>query len=264
MSIYDDPAILIYVCFVTAVLGLVFGSFLNCAAWRIARGESFITGRSRCVHCGHTLGAIDLIPIVSWVLSGGKCRYCKAPVSIRYPLTELTFAVLAVLCVLQCDLTVLCLRNLIFLGALFCLSLVDLDSYIIPDGCLIAAVLAWAAAIPFAPASYGGIAGILFSLLSALVYGGGILLFALVMDKVLQKESMGGGDIKLFAVMGLYLGMVASLFAMFLACVLGLLFTLLQPKKESPQIPFGPAIAIAAWGMLLYGQPLVDWYLGLL
>ena len=75
---------------------------------------------------------------------------------------------------------------------------------------------------------------------------------------------MGGGDIKLFAVMGLYLGMAASLFAMFLACVLGLLFTLLQPKKESPQIPFGPAIAIAAWAMLLYGQPLVDWYLGLL
>ena len=263
MSIYDDPAILIYICFVTAALGLVFGSFLNCAAWRIARGESFVTGRSHCTDCGHTLGAIDLIPLLSWMLCGGKCRYCKAPVSIRYPLTELVFAVLAVLCVLKCDLTVLCLRNLIFLGALFCLALVDLDSYIIPDGCLLIAVLAWVGAIPFAFDLYGGIQGILFALLSALVYGGGILLFSLVMDKVLQKESMGGGDIKLFAVMGLYLGMIASLFALVLACVLGLMIALVQQKQKSQPIPFGPAIAAATWLMLMYGTPLVEWYLRL-
>ena len=90
------------------------------------------------------------------------------------------------------------------------------------------------------------------------------MLFSLVMDKVLQKESMGGGDIKLFAVMGLYLGMAASLFALFLACVLGLVLALVQQKQKAQPIPFGPAIAVATWLMLMYGTPLVDWYLGLL
>ncbi|MBR1628867.1 MAG: prepilin peptidase, partial [Lachnospiraceae bacterium] len=76
----------------TGLLGLVFGSFLNCAAMRIARGEDFVHGRSRCRACGHPLGGRDLVPLASWVLSKGRCRYCHAKVSVRYPLSELIFA----------------------------------------------------------------------------------------------------------------------------------------------------------------------------
>ena len=267
MSIYDDSIIMTYCIAVTAILGAVFGSFLNCAAMRIAKEESFIKGHSRCPKCNHNLGAMDLIPIFSWIFSGGKCRYCKEKVSIRYPLTEIVFAVLSVMCLLEYDLTIICVRNLILLGCLFCLSLVDLESYIIPDGCHIIAIGAWVVTGFFAFEEYGGWHGIALNILAAVLYGGGMLLMSLIMDRVLKKDSLGGGDIKLFIVVGLYLGLAASLFALLIACVLGIAFSLLFLKKDSDGnqklIPFGPAIAASMWGMLMYGEPLVNWYLSL-
>ncbi|MGN0403844.1 MAG: prepilin peptidase [Bariatricus sp.] len=267
MSIYEDQVILIYFCVLAAVLGAVLGSFLNCTAFRIAHGESFTKGHSRCPNCGHELGVKDLFPIISWVLLGGKCRYCKNKISVRYPITEAVFSVLTVLCLLKWNLSVLCLRNLVFLCCLFCLTLVDLESYIIPDGCLLISAGAWVAAIPFSFVEYGGWSGIALHLLAAVVYGGGLLLLSLLMDHLLKKESLGGGDIKLFAVMGLYLGMISSLFALLLACILGLVLAGIRRKSEEEGgalIPFGPAIAAASWFMLLYGTPLVEWYIGLI
>ena len=264
MSIYADRAILIYCCCVAAVLGAVFGSFLNCAAWRIAHGEPFWKGRSHCPSCGHTLGIPDLIPILSWLFLRGKCRYCGAKVSVRYLLTELLFAVLTVLCLLRFDLTVLCLRNWIFLCCLFCLSLVDLEAMIIPNGCLILAVCVWAAAIPFLRPGWRAL---LNSGIAAILFGGGVLLLSLLLDRILKKESLGGGDIKLLAVTGLYLGIVGSLFQMILACVLGLLYALLRRREilaGKEQFAFGPAISAAAYVVLLYGDAAVNWYLGLL
>lgn len=263
MSIYDNTFFFIYCCVITGVLGAVLGSFLNCAAYRISRGESFVGGHSRCPACGHDLGILDLVPVFSWIFLGGKCRYCKTKISARYVLTECFFALMAVLCLLRFDLSAVFLRNLVFGCCLFCLSLVDLEILIIPDGCLITAALAWAVALPF---SSMGMGEIILHLLAALLYGGGILLLSLAADHILKKESLGGGDIKLFAVMGLYLGMTASLFAMLLSCILGLLFAL--PRKmnmtgQDEHFPFGPSIAAAIWIMLLYGQPLVNWYLQL-
>lgn len=265
MSIYEDTVIMIYSCVLAAVTGAVLGSFLNCAAWRIAHGESFSKGNSRCPHCEHSLGAADLVPVFSWLFLRGRCRYCGHRISVHYPLTEALFAVLTVLCLLKFDLSVLCLRNQIFLCCLYCLTLVDLESYIIPDGCLLISAAAWVAAIPFAWSEYGGWSGVLFSLLSAVAYGGGMFLCSLIMDHILKKDSLGGGDIKLFAVMGLYLGMLPSLFALLLACILGLVFAVMNTKRNENsggQIPFGPAIAAAIWIMLLYGSHLVEWYMG--
>ena len=249
---------LIYALFCAGIFGAAMGSFLNCAAWRIVQGESFLTGRSRCPACGHTLGAADLVPIFSWLFLRGRCRYCRAPVSPRYFLAECLCALLTVLCLWRFDLTVLCLRNYVFLCCLFCLSLVDLDSFIIPDGCLIIPALAWILTLPFVPANVG------LSLLSALLYGGGTLALSLLMDRILQKESLGGGDVKLFALMGLYLGPIASLFALLFACVFGLLFALAARCGTGKPFPFGPAISAASALMLLYGAPLTDWYLSLL
>ena len=170
------------------------------------------------------------------------------------------FSILAVLCLIRFGLSVICLRNLILLGCLFCLSLVDLESYIIPDSCLIIAATAWVAAIPFEYEKYGTLMGIGTHVLSAFVYGGGVLAISLLMDIVLKKESLGGGDIKLIAVMGLYLGMDASLFAMLISCILGLIFVLVRkeihPNAED-YFPFGPAIAVSIWIILMYGDLLI-------
>ncbi len=258
-----NRGLLLYCCGVAVILGAVFGSFLNCAAWRIAHGESFLRGRSRCPSCGHELGGRDLVPILSWVFQRGRCRYCGVKISVRYPLTELAFAVLTLLCLLRFDLTVLGLRNWIFLCCLFCLSLVDLECYTIPDSCLLIAAGTWLAALPFLKP---GLGEILRAVLAGLLFGGGLLLVSLVMDKVLKRESLGGGDVKLFAVVGLYLGLVGTLFCMMLSCVLGLVFAAVFGRggKREKLIPFGPSISLAAALTLLYGGGAIQWYLGLL
>lgn len=302
MSIYDDKFITIYFVLIAGILGLALGSFLNCVAYRITQGESFVKGRSKCTACGHELGAMDLVPVLSWVLLKGRCRYCGEKVSTRYPITECVFAVLCIICLLKFDLTVMCGRNLVLLSCLFCLSLVDLDSFIIPDGCLIVAVIAWIAGAALDFEEYGGLHGIGMNILAALIIGGGILAISLIMDKVLERDSLGGGDIKLFAVMGLYLGLIGSMFALILACVLGLLFAAArkgngerddwhgdcdrenkqledndivpkratenkddyQEENDGKQIPFGPAIAAATCIMLLFGDQAVQWYMGII
>ena len=269
MSIYEDAFFTIYFCLIAAILGACLGSFLNCAAWRIVRNESFVKGRSRCPSCGHELGVTDLIPVVSWVMLKGRCRYCKTTVSWRYPAAELFFAVLTVGCLLRFDLTVICGRNLVLLCCLFCLALVDLESYIIPDGCHITAAGAWILGAFIAPEAYGGISGILVHVAAGIVIGGAVLVISLIMDKVLGKDSLGGGDIKLLAVMGLYLGFAGSMFGIILACIIGLLSAAAgkknnTDKEASGQIPFGPAIAAAMCIMLFIGDGLVEWYMGLM
>ena len=262
VSIYGYRPMLVFCVVMAACFGAVMGSFLNCAAFRVVRGESFLTGRSRCPACGHALTALELVPVLSWALQRGRCRACGAKVSVRYPLTELGFALVTVLCLLRFDLTVLCLRNYVFLCCLFLLTLTDLEDMVIPDGCHIASVLAWLAALPFLFTGWGDV---LRSLIAALLFGGGLLGISLVMDKVLGRDSLGGGDIKLFAVVGLYLGVTGTLFALLAACVLGLLMNVALKRKDADRaFPFGPAIALAAALMLLYGAPLILWYQGLL
>ena len=256
--------ILAYCCVVSALLGAVLGSFLNCAAYRIAHGQSFMKGRSRCPACGHVLGVADLVPLFSWVFLRGKCRYCGAKVSVRYFLAELFMALVTVVCLLRFDISVVFLRNLVFLCCLFCLSLVDLEVFEIPDGCLLIAAAAWLIALPFTAMSWKES---LLHFLAAVAFGGGLLLLSLLMDRILKRDSLGGGDIKLYFVVGLYLGIAATLFSLLLACVLGLLFAFLRKrigKAEGEQIPFGPSIAAAAAVMLLFGDPMVRWYLGLI
>ncbi|MBR4798730.1 MAG: prepilin peptidase [Clostridia bacterium] len=263
MPLFEDTFLLVYSCVLAFILGACTGSFLNCAAWRISRGEPFIKGRSRCPACGHTLSLPDLVPVFSWIFLRGKCRHCKARIPARYLVAELLFALVTVACLLTAGLTVTALRNWIFLCCLFCLSLVDYESFVIPNGCLIIAALAWAAALPFGEEP---LTALWKGLLSGFVYGAGLLLVSLLLDKILKKDTLGGGDIKLFAVIGLYLGMVGTLFAVIFACVLGLLFAIARRafKKEGEQIPFGPAIAASATLMLLFGSALVNWYNSLL
>ena len=257
MFIYESTPLLIYTCVLTTVFGAVMGSFLNCAAWRIAHKESVVKGRSHCPDCGHTLGVLDLFPVFSWIFLGGKCRYCKKPISARYPLTELFMGAMSLLCLLQEGLGLSFARDLFLLFCLFTLSLVDLEIYEIPDICLLLPAIAWLLTAPFLGYSIKT-AGM--HIAAGLVFGAAILALSILMDRILGKESMGGGDIKLFALMGLYLGFASSLFALLLSCLIGLVFVAI---RKNSKIPFGPSIALATWVMLLYGGGFVDWYLSL-
>lgn len=262
MTIREYTPILVFCVALAFILGLCMGSFLNCAAWRIVRGESFLKGRSRCTSCGHELGARDLVPVLSWLSTKGSCRYCGAKVSMRYPATEIVFGVVTVLCLLSFDLTIVCLRNYIFLCILFVLTLTDIDDMTIPDGCHIAAVLVWIAAEPFLFTDWPDV---LSHVGAGLLFGGALLVVSLILDRAMGRDTLGGGDIKLIAVVGLYLGVIGTLFAIIIASIAGLVFNLVnKSSEEGSAFPFGPWIAGAAALMLLYGEPVINWYRGFL
>lgn len=199
MSIYDDSFFMIYCCVLAGIFGAVLGSFLNCAAWRIAHGESFVKGRSRCTSCGHVLGFLDLVPVFSWLLLGGKCRYCKTKISPRYMLTELFFAAVSVLSLMRFDLSGEYVRNMILACCLFCLSLVDLEIFEIPNECVLLPAIAWAAAVPFMDMSK---TDVLVHIISGAGYGIGMLILVLIFDKILGRETMGGGRSEAFCPYG--------------------------------------------------------------
>ena len=144
----SSPLLLVYCAILAAVLGAVFGSFINCAAWRIAHGESFLKGRSHCAECGHELKALDLVPVFSYLFLRGKCRYCGKKISPRYMITELLLAAAFVGIVLRFGISGETLRYLGLSVILLGLSLVDLETYRIPNGFIIAGIIWWAVTIP--------------------------------------------------------------------------------------------------------------------
>jgi len=265
--LYLSPSVTAYILIVTAVLGAVLGSFAACMAGRVAAGEDFIRGRSHCDSCGHLLGPGDLIPVVSWLFLKGRCRYCGAKISVRCPLTELCCAAAFVGVVLRFDVTSAAARDLILTVLLLAVGLVDYDTGWIPDRLCLAIFTDW---LVFAPFVNGGAlwATVGSGLLGGAVAAVPLLVLSLIMDRVLKKESMGGGDLKLFFVCGLFFRWQEVLYFLILSCVLGIVFALTTGKTtgdpENPKaFPFGPAIALGAYLSLLSAQWAVTAYLGL-
>ncbi len=242
----------------TALLGLVMGSALNCLALRMAAGEKWAgKQRSACPHCRHVLSPGELIPVVSYLLQGGRCRHCKAPVSKRYPLTEGGLALIFLSLLLKYGLTLHTLSAAVFCACLFTLSLIDLDTQIIPDRFLVIPLMVRCAQLWYEGQSFA-------ALLPGLTISGSVLALSLIMDKILKKDTMGGGDIKLLFVIGCYLSFPECLLMVMLACVTGILIAsiLMKLDSETP-FPFGPALSLATWLTMLTGEPLIEWYLGL-
>ncbi|MBR3159479.1 MAG: prepilin peptidase [Atopobiaceae bacterium] len=261
----------VYCTCVIALLGLCMGSFLNCLAWRMTHGESVLHGRSHCTSCGHVLGVRDLVPVFSWLSTRGRCRYCGEHVSWRYPATELLCCVIYVSILLRYGLSIEAVELIAFASVLLVLSLTDLDTYIIPNATIITAIGIRCAYI-VASAFVGQDPFVLLrdSFVSGLVVGGAVLLLSLVMDRVLGRDSLGGGDVKLLFVAGLYFGWQQCLFLIIVACVMGIVMGMLGQRgrgssegEESRLIPFGPAIALACWVCMLCGEQVVGWYVGL-
>lgn len=262
MILYLTHALTIYILTLAAVLGLVMGSFLNCLAWRLAHGESIARGRSHCAVCGHTLAARDLVPLFSWLFLRGRCRYCGEKISPRYPAAELVTALVYVSVLLRCDVSWQALRFLLLFSVLIAASLVDLEVGLIPDrllaagaaGFLLLALPEGAAALPLLARGALGAASLFVPM----------LLLVLLFDKLTGRDTMGGGDLKLLALLGLYFGWQLGLLLLILSCLLGLLLALILGKaKPNTPFPFGPALAAAAWLTFLVGEPILNWYLGL-
>ena len=247
----------VYFCFVFSLFGLVFGSFCNCWAWRIVHGESVLRGRSHCALCNHELAAKDLVPLFSWLFLKGRCRYCQEKISPRYPLAELICALLFLSLFLRYGLSLECLRFIILFCILLVASLVDFDIMELPDGLMLAAAAASLLRLVSDPSSWKDI------LLGAFAISLPLLLISLIMDRILQKDTLGGGDIKLIAALGMNFGPVQTLFLIIVACLLGIVFAYCAKKEKGMEFPFGPVISASAWITALFGSGFISWYLGL-
>lgn len=289
---FADPLLIAYILLVACVFGLIMGSFINCWAWRYVRGESVMRGRSHCATCNHQLSARDLVPVFSWLFSGGKCRYCGQKVSARYPATELVCAVVFMAITAKFGVSLETAELLAFACILLFLSLVDLETSIIPNGAIIAALAVRAAYLAAACAmGRANIDTVLYFAASGLGMGIAILVVTLVADRVFGKDSMGGGDLKLFAVAGFYFGWQQGIFLIIVSCVIGIVAALLGLRSKAPEdepgqpanqdepakqdepeetgvlgkpFPFGPSIAMACVLVMLVGDSVITWYLGFL
>jgi leader peptidase (prepilin peptidase) / N-methyltransferase len=237
--------------------GLLAGSFVTVVAHRVPRGESIVGPRSRCPACGAQIAAYDNVPVVSWLLLRGRARCCGTAISPRYPLTELALGVLyaATTLVLWGDAGEVAL-GLVFVTMLMAVILTDLERRIIPNRILlVGAGLAVAISAATDPGSLPERA-------IAATAGGGLLLLA----ALAYPRGMGLGDVKLAAVMGLFLGRNVAP-AIFVALLAGSAVGLAMIAREGAAarkkaIPFGPFLALGGVVGLLAGSQIVDWYLG--
>jgi leader peptidase (prepilin peptidase) / N-methyltransferase len=241
------------------VVGLAVGSFVTVVAHRVPRGESIVGPRSRCPSCGSRIAAHDEVPVLSWLALRGRSRCCGEPISPRYPLTELTLGALyaATLLILWDDPTDVAL-GLVFVTALLAVTLTDLERRIIPNKILLVA-----AGLGVAIVAVGDPSSLPERGIAAAAAGGLFFLVALA-----YPRGMGLGDVKLAAVMGLFLGRnvaPAILVALLAGSFVGLAMMVRQGSGARKQaIPFGPFLALGGVIGLLLGDQLVSWYLGVI
>jgi len=241
------------------ILGLLIGSFLNVCIHRLPAKESIVFPRSYCPSCKNQIPAYDNIPIISFMLLLGRCRSCKNPISWRYPAVELLNGI-GYSFILHCfGPTPETLIYAIFFSALAVITFIDLDHQIIPD----------VITLPGIPISFLAAATVLstgwMDSLQGLLLGGGLFyMIAWLSLLLLKKEGMGGGDIKLVAMIGALLGWQKVLLAIFAASVsgsvIGILLIATRLRGRSDPIPFGPFLVIGGLISLFFGNNILDWY----
>ena len=227
------------------IAGCLMGSFCDCVAFRYVRKDRDMGKRSCCEYCGHVLTVKDLIPILSFVMLKGRCRYCGSKIDRRHVLIEMFCGIEFLLFSLRYGICPVLFRDLILICLLMILSLIDLESYILPDRFILPGVLNWLIFLCFEREKifclYSGLAGGLF--ISTVTY-----LLYLSIYLLCKKEGMGLGDVKLLFMIGLYTGLYGSLKVLFIASVTGIGVILVKRKK---MIPFGPFIGLGTIFVLL-------------
>jgi leader peptidase (prepilin peptidase) / N-methyltransferase len=237
------------------LFGAVIGSFLNVCIYRLPEGESVVTPRSRCSSCGTPIGWRDNVPIVSYLLLRGRCRACDVPVSFQYPLVELVTALLWVAAALRYGLAWQALSMALFLTILLGIALTDARTYIIPDefslgGLLLGLLLA------LAPGTLS-----FWQALAGAALGFGILFLAGALGEWwMKKPAMGGGDIKMMAMVGAFLGPLGAVLTIFLGALVGTLVFGPYSLRTGKLVPFGIFLAIGAAVTQAWGGDILRWY----
>ncbi len=252
---YDINDILIF------ILGLIVGSFSNVCIYRIPRNESIIYPASHCPKCHTTIKPKDNIPLLSYILLKGKCRNCKTKISIQYPMVEFLSGLIYLIIYLIYGLSVQTLIYIILSSALIIIAFIDLNEQIIPDVISLPGIVTGFIISFFVP-----YISFINSALGVVVGGGIILVISLGGSVIYKKEAMGGGDVKLAAMIGAFLGwryIIISLFlGFFLGALAGIILIIAKIKKREDVIPFGPFIVLGSLITLLWGEQIISWYLG--
>ncbi len=261
---------------VLIVLGLMFGSFVNALVWRIHKQSglsskkakskySIVKGRSRCTDCSHKLASIDLLPVISWLSLGGKCRYCKKPISAQYPLVETLMAILFVVSYVFWPLDLdsygktEVIGGLSILVGVVALTVYELREMLLPDKILLPVAIVGLFSFILRLAHDNSA---LLSTAVAIAIGGGLFYLLFIVS---GGKWIGGGDVKLGFVLGLLVGSpeLALLF-IFLGSLIGFLYVLpmliLKKIKPKSHIPFGPFLIAGAFIAVIWGTNIIDWY----
>ena len=239
-------------CFVF-IFGAAIGSFLNVCIFRLPAETSIVKPRSQCPYCQHPIRNCDNIPLISFIILRGKCRDCGGKISWRYPLVELITALLALLLFLKFGLTLKFLVFFIFTAVLIVITFIDLDHQIIRDIITLPGIPIFSLAAIFLVKIPW-----LEALLGLLIGGGVLFAIAFVYELISKREGMGGGDIKLLAMIGGFLGwkslMFILLFSSFSGAIVGLTAMIIKKQDMKYAVPFGPFLSAAAVAYLFWGD----------
>jgi len=244
------------------ILGLIVGSFLNVCIYRVPQEQSVIWPGSSCPACKQAIRWHDNIPLFSYLILKGKCRSCQDKISFVYPVVELISGCLWLFLWIKYGLSFEFAAGAVLCSVLLCLSVIDLQIGLIPDKITFPAMVLGLLLSMIAPVLHGEIVwywGGLQSLIGLLTGGGILLLTAMIGSILFRKEAMGGGDIKLLAMIGAFVGWTDAVFVFFLAPILSLPFALwakFGSQKET--IPFGPFLAMTGAAFYVFGNQILE------
>jgi len=246
------------------IIGACIGSFLNVCIYRIPENNSIITPGSFCPACKKGIPFYCNIPVLSYLFLKGRCKFCHKPISIRYPIIEILAGMFAVVLFYKFGIGQVMVYWFIFTSVLITISFIDIDHQIIPDVISLPGILVFASSFYFLPEMT------LKNTLLGIVAGGGSLYAVAFLYYLLKKqEGMGGGDIKLLAMIGAAIGIKGVFFTIFAGSLLGTFFGLLimiytKIADSKLKIPFGPFLSMGAILYIFFGEQLILWYLGIL
>ncbi len=266
------------------LIGLLIGSFLNVCILRIPRNESIVTPASHCPKCNATIAPYDNIPVLSWLFLGGKCRNCRAKISILYPAIELLTGVLLYMCYRQFGLTVGGVRWAVFSALIVVLTATDIRERILPDMVNLAGFVIGMAFSFFILPTDGAamwlsnrmfdfppprpVISFTDAILGALVGAGLLWIVGEGYFRLRGKEGMGLGDVKMMGMVGAFLGLKRTLLTVLvgslLGSLIGILIVLLSRKGRDYELPFGAFLGAGALLVIFFGTPILNWYQSLL
>lgn len=245
------------------IFGLIIGSFVNVLIYRIPRGESIVVPGSYCTSCSHSLKWYDNIPILSYVMLKGKCRYCREKISLQYPIVEALNGILYILLYYTHGPTLEFLFLALISSMLIAIAGTDITAQVVPDGLVIAVFVLSSIEKLIQHYIFHESVDIKGSILGAL-FGGA--LFTVI--SLISKGGMGGGDITLISSLGFVLGLEKEILAVFLSFIIGAVSSLFlvgtKAKSMKDYIPFGPFIILSFFITIFFGDRILAWYLGLL